>query len=115
MLDDQALHDILHGAKPVPRVSMVNALRLQFAPGALQRLLRAALAEDQVRVGPVKAGEEERERLRLLDLLEWANAQPAAVDMELFPAGDYGIDTTVEEDMGGFPEDEADEEPELPF
>jgi hypothetical protein len=112
MLDDHALEDLLGGGDPPPPVTMMNPLRVEFEPAVFARLLRAALHQRGARVVPEEDSTDAVERLRLLDLMEWANGQREPIQLDVFPAGEYGTDDFAVE---GDDEGDDDEEPDFPF
>lgn len=112
MIDDHALEDLMGGGDPPPRVTMMNPLRVEFQPAVFTRLLRAALRGHGARVVPEEDSTDAVERLRLLDLLEWANGQRQPIQLDVFPAGEYGTDEFGADFEDG---EEDDDEPDLPF
>ncbi len=116
MHDDPAFDELLNRGAPPPRVTLMNSLRLEFDRAVLVRLLAAALHERGVRVVGEADADPAIERLRVIDFMEWCNTQAGPVQLEVFPAGEYGIEELS--DLAERDDDEpewGDDAPELPF
>lgn len=113
MLDDRSLEDLLNRGAPPPRVTLLHSLRLEFEPAVLARLLAAALHGRGVRVVGEDDADPAIERLRVIDFMEWSNGQGGPVQLEVFPAGEYGMEDLVSTDDEPDPDDDA--WPDLPF
>lgn len=124
MLDDQAFDELLNRGAPPPRVTLMNSLRLEFDRSVLVRLLAASLHERGVRVVGGNDADPAIERLRVIDFMEWCNGRDGPVLLELFPAGEYGIeeltdllerDSDADDEYGSGFDFGGDEPPDFPF
>lgn len=106
MLNDDAIRAILGRGPVPPKISMMHPLTLSLPAEQVVRLLELVVSSESLDVGGGKAIVTPAERLRCLDLLEWARGTAGPMSVSIYPTAEDGLDD-LEDIEAMFDEDGA--------